>query len=197
MLFVVSYPQNISREAETINLLFENGMELFHLRKPGWHEKEIDVLLEQISKTYHHRIVFHQAHELAKRYGSTRLHFKEAERHKINDKPANGLVLSTSIHSLDVLDTLPPFFEYAFTGPVFDSISKRNYSAVGFDERLLKKKRKIKLIAIGGVKQNNIGDVLQRGFDGAAVLGHVWQSVDPVETFIRLRKKYEQCAATC
>jgi thiamine-phosphate pyrophosphorylase len=98
-----------------------------------------------------------------------------------------GITLSTSIHQIEQHDTLPTCFSYAFFGPVFDSISKKGYhGVVNGNFRLTKKP--VSLIALGGISTSNLENIQAMNFDGAAILGALWeQSEDAVMNFCRLR----------
>ena len=50
----------------------------------------------------------------------------------------------------------------------------------------LKKLTAIPIIGLGGINEGNIAWVEECGFDGAAVLGSVWQQDDPIATFERI-----------
>jgi len=43
-----------------------------------------------------------------------------------------------------------------------------------------------KLFALGGVEAENIAELASLGFNGAAVLGAVWHSPDPVEALLEI-----------
>lgn len=177
---VISSPGPVENETERINELFNAGMELFHLRKPHASKKEVEKLLEAIPEHYRPRTVLHQYHELAERFGISRLHFPENLRLSTKESELNtlysaGYYLSTSIHKASALAGLPPCFGYVLFGPVFSSISKRGYrpdkNNVNFQELA---KKPIKTIAIGGVKASKINKIQELGFDGFALLGSIW-----------------------
>jgi thiamine-phosphate pyrophosphorylase len=80
-------------------------------------------------------------------------------------------------------------FDYAFFGPVFDSLSKPGHqSCVGADFRLNKQSAQPKVIALGGVEAQYLQQVKTMGFDGAAVLGTIWnQPQKALPTFEQLQ----------
>lgn len=190
-LIVVSNPVSFNGESKLINKLFDNGLEVFHLRKPEISKDEYTAVLKGINTRYHDRVALHQFHELWYDYGVNRLHFSE---HLRKELPADGLsdvyrskVLSTSVHHADDIETLMGF-DYAFLGPVFDSYSKPGYKGIsnnGFklnkvEEDLAQGQVKhTKVIALGGIGLNTIGRMKRMGFDGAAMLGWIWN--DPLK----------------
>ena len=188
MLIVVSSPEMFENEPAVINQLFAVGLNLFHLRKPEAGEEELRDLLTAISEEYRPRVVLHQHHQLAKEFGIHRIHFKEAERMKLTKSDYRSmentkLVFSTSVHSPEAFQTLNGVFRYAFFGPVFESISKPGYKPEKEMKTDLRKHGSAKLIGIGGITQINASSVFDKGFDGVAVCGTIWQSGNKVEAF--------------
>jgi len=100
-------------------------------------------------------------------------------------------------HSLDELKRYDGKYEYAFLSPVFDSISKKGYKS-GFDlsETGLHVRGK-KIVALGGVDESKIETCRGLGFCGIAVLGAVWQSADPLGTFLRIKEKCQRKDLVC
>jgi thiamine-phosphate pyrophosphorylase len=192
MLFVISDPMMHSDDAVLLNALFDEGMEVFHLRKPSAAAPEIQHLLEKITQDHYAKIALHHHHELAERFGIKRLHYTEERRKKTDAKEwsllkEQGFHLSTSIHQIEEASTISDQFDYAFFGPVFNSISKKGYMAT-VTENFIVPGKKTKLVAIGGIDENNVSMPLQKGFDGVAVLGAIWQSSDPVKSFKQIKK---------
>jgi thiamine-phosphate pyrophosphorylase len=181
-LIVITRPEMLSGEADIINQLFIHGLTRLHVRKPEATESELCALLEQVKPEFRGRIALHQHHALAEKLGITGLHFTEANRlvqkqEKLKDLKNNGYTLSTSLHEPDALQNLSECFDYAFLGPVFDSISKTGYLAKlpdGF--QLQKCSFPNKVIALGGVNEENSHSAFAMGFDGIAVLGSIWQN---------------------
>jgi thiamine-phosphate pyrophosphorylase len=180
-LIVITTEHFFDGEAAALNLLFDNGMELLHLRKPEASEAETAHFLEQIQQKYHPRIVIHDHYSLINRF-----HLKGIHLNRRNTSLAPvcnrcvplSYTKSLSCHTLDEIEQHPDM-DYLFLSPIFDSISKQNYAS-RFPESLLyalKEKGVIheKIIALGGVNQHNISKVKEYGFGGAAVLGGLWE----------------------
>lgn len=181
-LIVVSNPDAVDGEADVINALFNEGLELFHLRKPGSRQEDMAELVQAIERRYQQRIVWHQHHELCEQFGSTRVHLPESRRREMQageweEMKKKGYTLSTSVHAMGDYDTLPEGFSYTFYGPVFDSISKQGYKPTGeIPAWPVRKNRRTSVMAIGGVEPGNIHRVKQLSFDGAALLGAIWRN---------------------
>lgn len=82
-------------------------------------------------------------------------------------------------------EELSSVFDYAFFGPVFESISKPNYvSNLDFKKELEQRKNnKTALIALGGITSENIKTALAFGFDDVALLGSIWNNNHSIENF--------------
>jgi thiamine-phosphate pyrophosphorylase len=194
-LIVISSPSPVSGEARLINQLFQAGMQRFHLRKPDSDYATIRKLLSEIGSSFQERIALHQFQEIAPDFGIKRLHYPEAARRAtplqtLQKQREAGFTLSTSIHQVSSFKGLQ-HFDYTFYGPVFDSISKTGYTGkVPEDFIWSKADQQTRVIALGGVDARNLGKLRQRGFDGVAVLGTLWN--DPQHAVERFKQLKEQ-----
>jgi thiamine-phosphate pyrophosphorylase len=184
-LAVISHENMLPGEASIVQQLFVEGLEYFHLRKPEADEQAVRQLLDAIPAMYRHRIALHGFHHLADEYGICRLHFTEQHRQWVSPPQKEdprlqalkdkGYILSTSVHDLQTLQSLPALFSYAFFSPVFDSISKQQYKGVAGDDFFIRDEQKpVPVIALGGIDAGNIRSVAVMNFNGAAVLGTLW-----------------------
>jgi thiamine-phosphate pyrophosphorylase len=192
-LIVISHSEVFTGEAAIIQQLFAEGLHCFHLRKPGAGEEEVRQLLDAIPAEYHPRIALHAFHHLADEYGIQRLHFTEQHRIvRVNYTALKekGYILSTSVHDLQTLQTLSTCFSYAFFGPLFNSISKKNYTGIAGKNFYIPNDLKVvPVIALGGINAGNISEVPDMNFDGAAVLGALWQEPGRALEEFRLLQK--------
>ncbi|HEY8783035.1 MAG TPA: thiamine phosphate synthase [Mucilaginibacter sp.] len=182
-LMVISSPDDVADESIIINQLFQSGLKYLHIRKPGSNITAVRELMNGIAPRFYNRISLHQFHEVADDYGIKRLHYTERARIELNEQKwqlqlDKGYILTTSIHNTALLPLLTGF-EYIFYGPVFDSISKIGYrSNVPPGFKLDKDNTMGKVIALGGIEASNLAEVRAMGFDGAAVLGTIWNEPD-------------------
>ena len=199
MVVVITNPTAVADEATIINNLFEEGLEILHIRKPDISVDEIRLLLQKINIQYHHKVALHQHHKLASDFGTKRLHYTETNRRKMSDEillkfKADNYVLSTSIHSVQAYNSLSNVFDYTFFGPVFNSISKQGYTAVIADDFIFPVQyNHAKVIAIGGIDITNIQQAMNMQFNGAAALGTIWQKPEEsIHQFKALQKEWKQ-----
>jgi thiamine-phosphate pyrophosphorylase len=193
-MIVISNPISVTNEINTIHSLFEEGMLLFHVRKPSFGDLDLKQFISEIKPNYRDNLVLHSHHHTASALGIKRIHFSESERktallHQnralFETYKSKGFQLSTSVHTIENFNTLEGHFDYAFLSPVFPSISKGNYaSKIDLFEEIKKRENfSTQLVALGGMDFNTIHQTLENGFDSVAVLGTIWNSNYPIENF--------------
>jgi len=193
-MIVITNPIQPVNEIDTIHSLFENGLELLHIRKPDFSAAEMRSFLSEIKSDLRTQLVLHSHHHLASAFGINRIHFSESERKKtvmlfgkspFETYKTKGFHLSTSVHNVEDFNALNNTFEYAFLSPVFPSISKENYSSKIDLFEAIKNRTNFdtKLIALGGIESINIEQTLENGFDNVALLGTIWTTNQPIESF--------------
>jgi thiamine-phosphate pyrophosphorylase len=195
-LIVVTPPDFFEDECNHINRMFEQGLPILHLRKPGFNNNAMSGYLDKIASKYHTRIVIHSCYELINDFNLRGLHITganiEDKKRVIGQyKSREGLSVSASYHELKDLNNYNPGIDYVFLSPLFDSISKKNYTAQ-FNHAELKdalKKTKMDVIALGGLKLENVHKVKELGFKGMAFLGAVWDTTDPVKSYLVIQDK--------
>jgi thiamine-phosphate pyrophosphorylase len=191
-LVVVSSPIEVYDKVNLVKQLFNNGLTKFHYRKPSATIEQCKDFLNAFDKADLAKIALHQFHHLVKDFDIKHLHFNERDRHyssslELAHLKLEGFTLSTSIHDVKDIQTLD-HFDYAFLGPVFNSISKVGYeSTLNETWQRAIKNSDIPLYAIGGINKANIKQINALGFKGAAVLGAIWKAVNPVEEFKLLK----------
>jgi thiamine-phosphate pyrophosphorylase len=190
MIIVITPEQSVRNETEIINALFREGLELLHVRKPLMDTATMRNYIKSIDSGCHEQLVLHSHYFLAEEFGVSRLHFKEAEKPDLSEHFFDEYIVSTSVHSIGCFNKLDARWEYAFISPVFPSISKKGY---GNDTKILESIRQREnddsgLIALGGINQYNIDTVFSEDVDGAALLGAVWESKEPLKTYIQCRQ---------
>lgn len=195
-LIAITSPDPVANEAAVINQLFAAGLPLLHLRKPEASDNHISQLLQQIHSRYYAQISLHSCHHLANRFGIKRLHFPEQLR---TAQHANtwlqlaeqGILASTSVHQLSVPPHFRQQFSYVFYGPVFNSISKPGYDSV-LPQQYQLPPQPVPVMALGGITPDTMRRVSQMNFNGAAVLGALWQqphkAPDTLATLLSLCK---------
>lgn len=179
-MILISEPDFFDGEAGMINALFADGLLCLHLRKPDATLNEIRQLMEKIETNFHPRIMLHSHFELANEYSVRGLHFNERNKGLIGQYAGFSGTKSSTAHSIEALDCIPPGIDYVFFSPLFPSISKSGYRQEWDFARLkkaLQQSRNFKVVALGGITPDRIDEVHALGFDDYAMLGSVWNAL--------------------
>ncbi len=86
-----------------------------------------------------------------------------------------GRIVGLSVHSEEELDRAPlDVLDYVAVGAVYPSPTKPDAAVMGLDfVRFVKSRVHLPVVAIGGITAANLGEVLDAGADGAAVVSSV------------------------
>lgn len=197
-LILITTPTYFVEEDKIITALFEEGLDVLHLRKPDTAPMFAERLLTLIPEQYRKRIVVHGHFYLKEEYMLKGIHLNGR-----NPNPPENYKghISCSCHSLDEVKERKSGRDYVFLSPVFDSISKQNYNSAYTPEELRAASKAgiidKRVMALGGIDENNIIEVKDYGFGGAAILGALWGKFDAccdsdyrllIEHFRKLKK---------
>jgi thiamine monophosphate synthase len=196
VLAVLTLPDVFTGEAEQLEGLLEAGLGRLHLRKPAAEPVELEGLVRRLAPRWSERLVLHGGRELALRYGIPNVHGSvdlRDGRGRSGGGPfagggSDGLAVSTSVHSWEEFGLLPEGLAYAFISPLFDSISKAGYLA---NAELMRQPKPGPClpVGLGGVNAETLGEMVQLGWLGAAVLGWIWEEPRAsVRRFEQLKK---------
>lgn len=177
MTIVITLPDFHAGEAECIaRFLQDGGIDLVHLRKPGSSPEHMDELICGIPRILHGRLVLHDHFGLAVKYGLHGVHLNRR-----NPSPPVGWTgsVSFSCHSLGEVAECKDRYSYVSLSPIFDSISKQGYKSAFSREVLLRARDAgtidAKVLALGGVTFDRLGEVEALGFGGGMILGDAWK----------------------
>ncbi|WP_267404602.1 MULTISPECIES: thiamine phosphate synthase [unclassified Chryseobacterium] len=190
MIIVITPEEFIQNEVEIINGLFQEGLDLLHVRKPFTNSEKMADFIQKINSEFYHQLVLHSHYDLAENFNISRFHFREIDRQNGLYKNFINKTISTSVHDIESFNELNHDWEYAFISPVFPSISKKGY---GENSNILNdiKKRthpNVKLMALGGINEKNINKAFENKIDGVALLGAIWESDEPLNVFKKCRQ---------
>ncbi|WP_027378860.1 thiamine phosphate synthase [Chryseobacterium daeguense] len=190
MIIVITPEERIQNEAEIINELFQEGLDLLHIRKYFINSEEMTDFIQKIDSRFHHQLVLHSHYHLAKNFNISRFHFREIDRQNNLHKSFTYKTISTSVHDIETYNELSENWEYAFISPIFQSISKKGYGENSMILNDIKKRThsNVKLIALGGINEKNISEVFDKDVDGVALLGAIWESDEPLNVFKKCRQ---------
>jgi thiamine-phosphate pyrophosphorylase len=200
-LAVLTSDRNVNGELNIIHSLFQQGMELLHVRKPQFSSSDYLSFIGQIQPAYHNRIVIHGGYHLFGRFDLSGIHLSSYQRGDALAIEATRHIprsrVSTSFHSWQEILDATDEYRYVFISPVFNSISKPGYEAAidrtGIADLRLRVVRQGRdcpgIFGLGGVGPQQIPLLQESGFDGAAVLGSIWHAPDPLAAFTALKNQ--------
>lgn len=180
-----------------VNACFQQGLQRLHLRKKDFREQDYRNYLGAIDAAFHERIVLTEHFGLLKEFDLGGVHLSS----HIRDMSATWdelamlqpKAVSASFHDWEEIASAKKVFDYVFISPVFDSISKKGYKAgIDLEGAAALKKTKANctgIIGLGGVQADNIQLLKEKDFDGAALLGAVWEANNPVAAFLEIQHK--------
>jgi thiamine monophosphate synthase len=186
-IILVSDFNEIPKEHQLLQALFEEGLEYFHLRKRDYSLPQIGNYLQQIPPQFYNRIVIHSHFHLVEECGLRGVHFKKnytiqdfvKDNHITLEKARQHYPhISHSVHSLsDIKNNTFPF-DYLFLSPVFDSISNKGYNSkikIQTIRKFFKEEpNHPEVIALSGINIEKIESIHATGFNGFGLLGYIW-----------------------
>ncbi len=178
---VITSPDFIPDEASMICRLFDSGLDVLHLRKPGSTAGACARLLDGLPAAMLPHIVVHDHFQLCRDYslGGVHLNRRNPSVPYFVSSASGRYTVSASCHSITEAAERKTEADYVFLSPIFDSVSKQGYhSAYGPDtlrEAALNGIIDDRVIALGGVTLDVIPRLREWHFGGAAFLGDVWQ----------------------
>ncbi len=197
-LILMTTPYFFIEEHQILTALFDEGLEILHLRKPNTEPVYSERLLTLLPDHYRKSVIVHDHFYLKNEFNLKGIHLNAR-----NPEPPAGYKghVSCSCHSKEEIEQWKDRCNYVLLSPIFDSISKNGYTAK-FTPAELKDWSKSKIIdkkvmALGGVGIDTIPQLKDYGFGGVVVLGDIWNRFDIHNTqdfkelinhFRRLRK---------
>ncbi|MCR4995370.1 MAG: thiamine phosphate synthase [Bacteroidales bacterium] len=174
-LILLSTSDFFVEEDTIINALFEEGLDLLHLRKPDSEPVYSERLLTLLPEQWHNHIVVHEHFYLKDEFNLRGIHL--SEEHPAPPPGYHGQV-SRSCHSLEDLASQTANMDYVFLSPVFDSITYPNRKASFTAQQLHDAARAglidRKVMAAGGINADTLPLLSDFGFGGAVILGDLW-----------------------
>ncbi|HIF13912.1 MAG TPA: thiamine phosphate synthase [Bacteroidetes bacterium] len=188
----------VENEWDILTDLFESGLEKFYLRKPGMRLKDYEYCLKNIPERFMDRVVLHEHFTIMYDYPFKEIHLKTRERKGfagkdrflslIDDAHHEGLICSTSVHSFEELQEIDGILDRLWVSPVFESISRPGHtSEIDWIKTLNNKSFHSKIVALGGIHEENAAALMRKPFDEIALLGAIWSKPETaVENYKRV-----------
>jgi thiamine-phosphate pyrophosphorylase len=175
-LILLTSPDFFIEEDKILTTLFEEGLDILHLRKPNSEPVFCERLLTLLPEQYHRRIVVHDHFYLKEEFGLMGIHLSH---HNPTLPPDYHDMVSRTCYTLEEVQELKPKSKYVILKNVFDSISEPEYVSRFSHEDLAQATRQgiidKHVMAQGGISLENIPQVRQYGFGGVIIRGDLWK----------------------
>ena len=184
---------------DAVESALEGGVKALQLREKDLADEELLELAQQmrtLTAKYNSRLFVNTRADIAAKVGADGVHLAENNT-LIKDVRKNfpGLLIGASTHSFErAQQAEAEGVDFITFSPVFDTPLKRKYGPPQGLDRLKKvtESTNIPLLALGGIKCNNLGSVLDSGAFGAALITGIWSSTNvknEVESFLDIFRR--------
>ena len=200
-LLLLSSPNFFVEEDKILTTLFEEGLDILHLRKPDSEPVYCERLLTLLPDKYHQRVITNDHFYLKDEFDLMGIHL--TERNSTPPPGYKGLITHTC-YNLEDLPELKKKSHYVILRGVFDSFNDSNALSQYTHEQLREASRKglidKHVMAQTGVSLEKIQEVRELGFGGAVVCSDIWNRFnihsgmdfkDVIKHFHKLRKATE------
>ncbi|MGV7221432.1 MAG: thiamine phosphate synthase [Nitrospinales bacterium] len=184
------------KHLETVESALKGGIKDIQLREKNMQLDDLlslAIVLRQMTERYEARLYINDRVDIAMMVEADGVHLPES------GLPANEvkgryphLLVGVSTHSIEsVLKAQENGADFVTFGPVFDTPSKRKYGPPQGLERTkeVTGKTNIPVLALGGIKLNNIPSVLETGVHGVGLISGIWND----SNIENVSHKYMQC----
>ncbi len=175
-LILLSRPDFFVEEDKVLTTLFEEGLDVLHLRKPKSEPIFCERLLTLIPDEFHKRIVVQDHFYLREEFGLLGIHLSHH-----NPTPPDDYrdIVSRTCYTLAEVRQHKQASKYVVLKNVFDSISEPRYVS-RFTEAELRQAAQEgvidhRVMAQGGISLENIQHVRSLGFGGVVIRGDIWK----------------------
>lgn len=175
-LILLTSSEFFIEEDKILSTLFEEGLDMLHLRKPNSEPVYCERLLSLIPEEFHNRIVVHDHFYLRQEFDLLGVHL--SRRNPSTPASYKGPVTRTC-YSLQEVKQYKDECQYLFLRNIFTSISEPDNVASFSDEELrnalISGIIDKKVMAEAGVSLENLPQVKDMGFGGAVIRGDLWK----------------------
>lgn len=176
-LLLLSSPDFFVEEDKIITTLFEEGLDILHLRKPNSEPVYCERLLTLVPECFHNRIVTNDHFYLKEEFGLMGIHL--SRRNPVAPEGYRGQV-TRSLYSLDELARLREkgdLGQYCILNNVFKSVSRPDDVPYEMEDLRAASRAGIigkRVMAQSGINLENIPVARELGFGGVVVCNDIW-----------------------
>ncbi|HXV28165.1 MAG TPA: thiamine phosphate synthase [bacterium] len=189
-------------ELKKVKEAYRGGADIIQLRSKALSDRDLLVLgfkMKELANRYRKLFFVNDRLDLALALGADGLHLGQDdmpldEARRLCRKTGTHLWIGKSTHSIaQAVRAVKEGADYIGVGPVFQTPTKPGYRPVGLE--LVRKVREIiniPFVAIGGIQQNNINEVLESGATRIAVVRAVFHARNTYVATKKLRHQIEK-----
>jgi thiamine-phosphate pyrophosphorylase len=178
-LILETLPAFFVEEDKILTILFEEGLDILHLRKSEMLSIYSERLLTLIPNKYYKRIVIHDHFYLKDDFNLMGIHLNPYNSVKPQDYSGH---VSCTCFSKEQVKNEKNSHDYVFLTPVYDRISRKEIHALYTSEELraaaTEKIIDNKVMAMGGICLDNVMEIRDFGFGGIVIYGDLWNKFD-------------------
>ncbi|MCR5333412.1 MAG: thiamine phosphate synthase [Bacteroidaceae bacterium] len=175
-LLLLSSPHFFVEEDKILSSLFEEGLDILHLRKPDTEPVYSERLLTLMPREHHSRIITNDHFYLKEEFQLMGIHL--SARNPLPPQNYNGLI-TRSCNSLEELAEAKRDSQYVILKDVFDSLSDPECKSKYTLEQLREAGRRglidRHVIAQTGISLDTIPQAADMGFGGVIVCNDLWK----------------------
>ena len=185
---------------EVVRDAIAGGVEIIQLREKQWNKnkvKEEAIKLLKICRENKVLFILNDFVDIALEIGADGVHLGQSdmsikEARNLSNKKNNNLIIGLSTHSMEqAINANKEDVDYITIGPIFETRSKDYTVGTKIIKEILIKINK-PLIAIGGLNNGNINQVLEQGVKSVAVISAVVSSENVIESSKELVEKIKK-----
>lgn len=170
-LILMTTPYFFTEEDQILTALFDEGLELLHLRKPGTEPILSERLLSLLPEEYRKRIVVHDHFYLKNEYNLRGVHLN-GRNPQLPDKYKGHI--SCTCYNFEELGLRKKQMDYSILSPLYDEDGTPNFPTAQLQEMAKKGVIDKKVMAQGHVTLAQIAKLRDLGFGGVVVIGDLW-----------------------
>lgn len=179
-LIVITSPTFFIEEDKIITLLFEEGLDILHLRKPETPAMYSERLLTLIPEKYHKHIVTHEHFYLKEEFNLMGIHLNARNPREPHDYAGH---ISCSCRTIEEVSKKKHFYDYLFLKAMYENDADggrlSNFTAEEIREAAKKGIIDTEVMAFGGITPENILEIKDFGFGGSVIMNDLWNKFDP------------------
>lgn len=197
-LVILSQPQFFIEEDTILTTLFDEGLDLLHLYKPGSEPLYFERLLSLIPDEYHKKIVIHDHYYMKQEFDLYGIHLDNLNQE--TPQHYRGKI-SRFCSDLELLKDTKKSSDYVLLHNVFDSIhcpdQRASFTPVEIHEASRRGLIDKHVYALGGMNADSVRWAKDEGFGGVVFCGDLWNRFnihhqvdfkDLINHFQRLRR---------